>query len=48
MVECDVPLKRKHCLPDYLYWNLVASVPIVTALITILKCLFSGSSSMSS
>jgi hypothetical protein len=35
MVECDVPLKRKHRFSDYPYRNLVASVPIVTALIAI-------------
>ena len=37
MNESKAQLKTHHKFSDYLYWNLVAAVPIITACIAILK-----------
>ncbi|MFC1896265.1 hypothetical protein ACFL0Q_06345 [Thermodesulfobacteriota bacterium] len=37
MKDCEVSLKRQHGFGDYLYWNLVLLVPVVTAADAILK-----------
>ncbi|OQY03839.1 MAG: hypothetical protein B6I22_10720 [Desulfobacteraceae bacterium 4572_123] len=37
MNEPEIQLKKQHKFHDYLYWNLVASVPIITACITMFK-----------
>jgi len=37
MSEPEVKLKKQHKFHDYLYWNLVASVPIITACMAMFK-----------
>ncbi|NVM22186.1 MAG: hypothetical protein HWN68_10460 [Desulfobacterales bacterium] len=37
MVESKSQLKPHHRFPDYLYWNLLAAVPVVTACLAILE-----------
>jgi hypothetical protein len=37
MNEPEIQLKKQHRFHDYLYWNLIASVPIITACMAMFK-----------
>ena len=37
MNEPEIQLKKQHKFHDYLYWNIVASVPIITACMAMFK-----------
>ena len=37
MIHPETPLKARHTFLDFLYWNLVVSVPLITACIAIVE-----------